>query len=622
MPSITLSRNNALASIPRLSLLVAGSLLLACGPAAATCVEDVFGEPMECQSEAVRVIDVVAEEVADDGCTGPHDTVTLHGRLKVRVNVDGDDDDPRDDENEILYDLGFFIGNDGEQALDGSCKVLTLGTQPQPYLDADNDNCGDTAGERTVLVPFRNLTLKCVDDNDNGRAELAACATWTDVASASCSGPHNARPGDETSCGCTRRPIDLDIPATGGNDVGRCGGHDDCPDDGVECTIEVCNPEDTRANDFGCFSLPRHSRCDDDRHCNGEETCDAKLDCRPGTPPDCNDDVACTIDSCNEQSDSCTHTADHSSCSDGRFCNGTETCTSLGCKPARQRACAANEDECTASSCNEATDTCTIIPHHNECDDANPCTTDTCDIHDGCRHVNTCNGDTDALCRAAGFWGTRAGSEGGGENSVQEIIDQAGELRVCGLRVDASVDEQSPWVEDLGLDSALEGLCVKTDGQRVRSLYRQLLTTALNCAVSDQDESCDDIIASSVGVSFEDCSELCSVMRESSVDGGQLAIATECIEQLDCFNKGGSIVAGRCARGTCSADSDTFCGYDYPACPDIDGDDQRCERFDGNCADADLCDSDLDLCSGNNRPSSTQACREARNNECTVESCD
>ena len=53
----------------------------------------------------------------------------------------------------------------------------------------------------------------------------------------------------------------------------------------------------------------------------------------PCSNVDCNDNIPCTIDACDVGTGMCTHTADDSVCSDGQFCNGTETCNVLsGCQ--------------------------------------------------------------------------------------------------------------------------------------------------------------------------------------------------------------------------------------------------------------------------------------------------
>lgn len=65
----------------------------------------------------------------------------------------------------------------------------------------------------------------------------------------------------------------------------------DC-DDGVGCTVDTCDPVTTT-----CSQVPDDGLCDDGFLCNGTETCDAMLDCGPGTPVACDGsepaDAAC-----------------------------------------------------------------------------------------------------------------------------------------------------------------------------------------------------------------------------------------------------------------------------------------------------------------------------------------
>jgi hypothetical protein len=230
-----------------------------------------------------------------------------------------------------------------------------------------------------------------------------------------------------------------------------------------------------------------------------------------------------------------------------------------------------------------------------------------------------------------------------------------GSLQVCGQTIDNSSD-----LDDL--DSALEALCVRPQGIDERALYRALVATALNCAVSDGG-TCDEILERFVDVSFTDCNTLC---QGDTVPGGPTI--DECIEQLECFNEGGQVIEGDCATGTCEDDPEELCGGDFGACedddengaglaasisangqnrgkghgngqgngPDTGGndvggedddlEDDDCEAFEDNCADARLCntdtDADAELCLGKLRPTLKQECREARRNQCTIDQCD
>lgn len=124
--------------------------------------------------------------------------------------------------------------------------------------------------------------------------------------------------------------------------------------------------------------------CDDLQFCNGVETCVTGA-CVAGTAPNCADAVACTSDSCNEATDSCDHIANNAACGNGLFCDGNETCNAtLGC----QSGTAPNCDDafpCTADSCNEGADSCNNTPNNALCDDGLFCNgAETCSAGAGC----------------------------------------------------------------------------------------------------------------------------------------------------------------------------------------------------------------------------------------------
>ncbi len=112
-----------------------------------------------------------------------------------------------------------------------------------------------------------------------------------------------------------------------------------------------------------CFN---DADCDDGLYCNGIETCAGGL-CWPSTPIFCDDGIPCTVDSCNEATDSCDHTPSDAACDDGVYCNGVETCDPVtGCQSGTPVDC---DDgiACTTDSCNELAKACDHIPDAPGC---------------------------------------------------------------------------------------------------------------------------------------------------------------------------------------------------------------------------------------------------------------
>ncbi|MBP7148345.1 MAG: DNRLRE domain-containing protein [Acidobacteria bacterium] len=118
-----------------------------------------------------------------------------------------------------------------------------------------------------------------------------------------------------------------------------CDGNEDCDDDDVcngaetcvggvcqagtalvcvdsdPCTTDSCDPSN------GCEypPAPVGTSCSDGNACNGSETCDASGACQPGTPPSCDDGVACTDDAC----DALLGCQNVDACPTGEVCNLT-----------------------------------------------------------------------------------------------------------------------------------------------------------------------------------------------------------------------------------------------------------------------------------------------------------
>ena len=97
-------------------------------------------------------------------------------------------------------------------------------------------------------------------------------------------------------------------------------------DDAIDCTNDRCDQSISR-----CRNAPDNTKCDDGKYCDGAEQCVARQGCAPGPVMTCEDSNGCTIDTCVEASQSCTHTErdvdgdgdpdDH--CVAGRDCDDT-----------------------------------------------------------------------------------------------------------------------------------------------------------------------------------------------------------------------------------------------------------------------------------------------------------
>src|SRR5262245_19530011 len=166
------------------------------------------------------------------------------------------------------------------------------------------DSC-DAAGG-CIFTPVPN-GQSCGDlDVCNG---LETCQSGTCVAGTAplCDdGNPCTTDGCDSSSGCTHAPVDgccvsnadcADADACTVNE--RCvGGH--CTSDPRSC--QDANPctQDGCVSSVGCVNTPLldGTTCGDGDRCNGRERCSSGI-CRPGTPPNCDDQNPCTTDSCN-----------------------------------------------------------------------------------------------------------------------------------------------------------------------------------------------------------------------------------------------------------------------------------------------------------------------------------
>ena len=213
----------------------------------------------------------------------------------------------------------------------------------------------------------------------------------------------------------------LHVPRSGACDDGNdCTSEDAC--DGARCTgvsVEGLQCDDGNACTLSdschsghCNGAPR--TCTDNNACNGLETCDTASGCMPGSPLHCDDGSICTgIETCDPASGCVAGTPLH--CNDGNVCNGFEGCNYYyGCTPGQPLYCN-DANPCTIDSCDPiagcqfptspdgtpctggnaclsegrcASGVCQPGQPVN-CNDANVCTEDYCDVATGCQHPLT-----------------------------------------------------------------------------------------------------------------------------------------------------------------------------------------------------------------------------------------
>jgi hypothetical protein len=163
-------------------------------------------------------------------------------------------------------------------------------------------------------------------------------------------------------------------------------------DPGEECDAGTSNGEPGACCTATCDFRAEGTPCPDGNLCNGDETCSAFGQCRPGAPLVCNDHNLCTRDECDPQS-GCTYPKldDGTSCSDGVFCNGPEVCNDGECTSQPPPDCT-DGDPCTVDACDPGADACVNPPVDHPvpgCDCPNGDVD--CDNHNACDGKETCD---------------------------------------------------------------------------------------------------------------------------------------------------------------------------------------------------------------------------------------
>ena len=284
--------------------------------------------------------------------------------------------------------IGTSYYFDGDLNPVNSCQVCNASESTDSWTDLDGTSCNDgddcTHTDVCSLGTCAGTPYTCDDSN--------VCTYDYCLGDGTCNNVNNSiRCNDNDPC--------TDDDSCSG---GTCSGNPYTCEDFNDCTDNICNGDGT------CDFANNTASCDDNQYCTIDDQCSAGT-CG-GAVRDCNDYVGCTGDSCNEETDQCDHTPDNGFCDNGLWCDGVETCDTVSdCQEGQAPDCNDNVS-CTDDSCDEVGDACVNQANDANCDNGLWCDgAESCNPVAGCLDetdpcdpvTQTCN-ETDDLCEQAG----------------------------------------------------------------------------------------------------------------------------------------------------------------------------------------------------------------------------
>lgn len=265
----------------------------------------------------------------------------------------------------------------GKSSKDRGGRKLTAASGATPTACACSD---DLSPKQCPAQSGQFFTCKLCDRIVKGSVQVK-CGTASDGSDATCI----CQPtGNGKGAGCDIRTADGTINIRPGEPVPQCSPvacpKSDC-NDNITCTTDRCNQTTGL-----CEHTPDNSRCNDNDVCT-TDVCDPTsphADPTTGcvhTAINCDDNVFCTVDTCDAVS-GCANTPDDSRCDDNDVCT-TDACHP-GAEGADARGCTHTPISCddgiacTVDSCDPVSG-CAHTPDHGACDDNIACTVDVCD---------------------------------------------------------------------------------------------------------------------------------------------------------------------------------------------------------------------------------------------------
>jgi len=333
---------------------------------------------------------------------------------------------------------------------------------------------------------------------------------------------------------------------------GVCSHEDLSCDDGLDCTQDSCSHSLGR-----CLNFPNDAACVNTDDVCYSYWCDEYEGCLQ-TPINCDDDIACTIDTC-DPTLGCQHTPDNTFCSDGH--------------------------QCTLDVCDESAGKCISYPTNSLCDDGNGCTNDFCDYHTGCTNaVVDCHQNLKEISCARDFCIS--------QNSTNSICVHLAEDDYCDDYVSCTIDrcdmELSECTNTPSNDLCDDGLfctddfCDASIGGCQHVMHK--CDDGIPCTTDWCDETTQQCISAYDGVGCDDgvdCTvDFCNTntSRCQSIADDSLCATSTCAN-YKCDPYSG------CVAESVVCDDQVYCTID------------TCDAFDGQCVyepASERCDDGLD----------------------------
>jgi len=194
--------------------------------------------------------------------------------------------------NSVPCDDGMFC-NGADTCSGGTCSAhagdpCLGGGECGGSCDEGGDTCGDTDGmpctdDGNACTDDQCLAGACAHPDNTASCDDGVYCNGTDTCGGGSCSVHTGDPcsaGGECNDACNEGAENCLAPAGAS-----------CADDGNTCTDDECDGGGT------CLHPDNTAPCPDGDACNGDEMCDGGS-CGAGTPPDCDDGDACTLDGC------------------------------------------------------------------------------------------------------------------------------------------------------------------------------------------------------------------------------------------------------------------------------------------------------------------------------------